>query len=584
MAEALTPGAFFSYVRFNDDRDDGRIGQLCEDLSREVQAQTGDPFPIWRDRNDIAWGEQWEERLNRGLAAATFLLVVITPSWFKSPYCRKEFERFLEVEKKRARRDLILPIVYIEAPVLKDEKLRKQDPIAQELARRQLFSFTDLRFEPWTSADVGKRIAQMATAIRDALLRDAPPIPAPKVESASAMPATAKAETAFAAEAKTEAVSAGRTPFSSPAAAPVKTRVVDLFPGRGDHTSISEAIGVAAPGERILVRPGLYREGLVLDKALELIGDGPLAEIVIDTHGKSSLLFKATYGRVANLTFRQTGGENFFCIDIAQGRLDLEDCDLTSQGHSIVGIHGGADPRVRRNRIHDGKSAGVLIHENGKGTLEDNDIFANALSGVAITTGSDPVLRRNRIHDGKKGGVLIHENSKGTLEDNDIFANALAGVAITTGSDPVLRRNRIHDGKKAGVFIYENGKGTLEDNDIFANAFAGVEIKTGADPVLRRNRIHDGTSVGVFIYENGKGALEDNDIYGNALSGVQIQEGADPVLRRNRISQNKDRGIWVYEGGGGTFEKNDLRENENGAWRVDGDSASRVVKRGNIEG
>ena len=459
MAEALTPGAFFSYVRFNDDRDDGRIGQLCEDLSREVQAQTGDPFPIWRDRNDIAWGEQWEERLNHGLDAATFLLVVITPSWFKSLYCRKEFERFLKVEKKRARRDLILPIVYIEARVVTDEKLREQDPIAQELARRQLFSFTDLRFEPWTSADVGKRIAQMATAIRDALLRDVPPIPAPKVESASAMPATAKAETVFAAEAKTEAVSAGRTPLSSPAPAPVKTRVVDLFPGRGDHTSISEAIGVAAPGERILVRPGLYREGLVLDKALELIGDGPLAEIVIETHGKSCLLFKATYGRVANLTFRQTGGENFYCIDIAQGRLDLEDCDLTSQSHSVVGIHGGADPRVRRNRIHDGTSVGVFIYENGKGTLEDNDISGNALAAYRFKTGTDPVLRRNRIHDGKSAGVLIHENGKGTLEDNDIFANAARGrgdhnrLRSRPAPQPHPRR------QEGGVFVWENGQG-----------------------------------------------------------------------------------------------------------------------------
>ena len=268
--EALTPGAFFSYVRFNDDRDDGRIGQLCEDLSREVQAQTGDPFPIWRDRNDIAWGEQWEERLQsrsrrRHLPPRRHHSELVQELFF----CRKRVRRFLKVEKKRVRRDLILPIVYIEARVVTDEKLREQDPIAQELARRQLFSFTDLRFEPWTSADVGKRIAQMATAIRDALLRDVPPIPAPKVESASAMPATAKPETVFAAEAKTEAVSAGRTPFSSPAPAPVKTRVVDLFPGRGDHTSISEAIGVAAPGERILVRPGLYREGLVLDKALD---------------------------------------------------------------------------------------------------------------------------------------------------------------------------------------------------------------------------------------------------------------------------------------------------------------------------
>ena len=42
---------------------------------------------------------------------------------------------------------------------------------------------------------------------------------------------------------------------------------------RGDHITIAEAIQAANPGDRILVRPGLYQEGLVLDKPLEIIGE-----------------------------------------------------------------------------------------------------------------------------------------------------------------------------------------------------------------------------------------------------------------------------------------------------------------------
>jgi parallel beta-helix repeat protein len=57
-----------------------------------------------------------------------------------------------------------------------------------------------------------------------------------------------------------------------------------------------------------------------------------------------------------------------------------------------------------------------------RGILEDNDIFANYV-GVVISMGGNPTLQRNRIHDGKSQGVLVEENSRGTLEDNDIFAN-----------------------------------------------------------------------------------------------------------------------------------------------------------------
>ena len=49
---------------------------------------------------------------------------------------------------------------------------------------------------------------------------------------------------------------------------------------------------------------------------------------------------------------------------------------------------GGADPRLRRNKIHDGKQNGAFIQDSGLGTLEDNDITGNENAGVAIKTGN----------------------------------------------------------------------------------------------------------------------------------------------------------------------------------------------------
>lgn len=63
--------------------------------------------------------------------------------------------------------------------------------------------------------------------------------------------------------------------------------------------------------------------------------------------------------------------------------------------------------------------------------------------GAHLEAGANPTLQRNRIHDGKTGGVFVYDNGHGLLEDNDIFGNALAGVEIKTGGSPVLHRNRV---------------------------------------------------------------------------------------------------------------------------------------------
>ena len=175
-----------------------------------------------------------------------------------------------------------------------------------------------------------------------------------------------------------------------------------------------------------------------------------------------AILFRANIGRIANLTIRQAGGGECYGVDITQGRLELEGCDISSQSLAAVAIRNGADPRLRRNAIHDGKEVGVLVYDDGLGTLEDNDITANTLAGVEIRTGGNPTLRRNNIHDGKQVGVLVHDEGLGTLEDNEISANTLSGVEIKTGGNPTLRRNKIHDGKQVGVFVQDDGLGTLE--------------------------------------------------------------------------------------------------------------------------
>jgi parallel beta-helix repeat protein len=518
------PAAFMSYVRFNDDHDDGQLSALRERLSTEVQAQIGEEFPIFQDRNDIAWGQSWQQRIDETLDAVTLLLVIITPGLFRSPPCRTEVARFVERERSLGRQDLILPVYYISAREMDDPALRDGDELARVLAARQFADWRELRFEAFTSPVVRKAIAQLAARMRDAFWRPpgaAPPGPARAGRPVSSPEQAEQASTPERVIAKTEP----------------PTHVVDAYQ-RGDFATVGAAIKASRPGDRILVRPGLYEEALIVDKPLEILGDGPVPDIEIRARGAHTLQFKASIGRVANLTLRQAGGQGtWYGVDITQGRLDLEGCDITSQTGPCVGIHDGADPRLRRNHIHDGKTAGVIIYDDGRGTLEDNDIASNSYSGVQIQTGGDPTLRRNQIHDGKTAGVIVHENGRGTLEDNDIAGNTYSGVAIKAGGDPTLRRNQIHDGKQDGVYVYENGRGTLEDNEITGNGYTGVTIKTGGDPTLRHNKINHNTYHAVRVFEGGRGTLEDNDLTGNARGAWAI---ADDCLDNVTRARNKE--------------------------------------------
>ena len=378
MAVPGGAAAFMSYARFNDAHDDGELSQFRERLAAEVRAQTGEESAIFQDRNDIAWGQNWQQRIDEALDAVTLLLVIITPSLFRSPPCRAEFGRFLDRERALGRADLILPVYYIGAREMDDPAVRESDEMAMVLASRQFADWRELRFEPFTSPLVRKSLAQLASRMRDAFWQSpaAPTHPARRVRAA---------EPSVGAAAQT-GVAGQVTAKSEP-----PTHVVDAFPGRGDFTTVGDAIRAATPGDRILVRPGLYDEALVVDKPLEILGDGPVSDIEIQARAANVLKFQASIGRVANLTLRQAEGNgDWYGVDISQGRLDLEGCDISSQSNACVAIRNGADPRLRRNKIHDGKHCGVYVLEGGLGTLEDNDITGNILSGVQTRDSRQP--------------------------------------------------------------------------------------------------------------------------------------------------------------------------------------------------
>ena len=153
--------AFFSYAQSNDKHDRGKLTKLRKLLQNEIWDQTGKSFKIFQDKENIEWGQYWQERIEDALESSSLLLAVITPSYLESPSCRFEFEYFLKQESILSRK-LILPILYIDTPKLNDEN----DYIATEISKRQWVDWKDLRFTSLTSTKVNKKLELLAKQIR----------------------------------------------------------------------------------------------------------------------------------------------------------------------------------------------------------------------------------------------------------------------------------------------------------------------------------------------------------------------------------------------------------------------------------
>jgi parallel beta-helix repeat protein len=364
----------------------------------------------------------------------------------------------------------------------------------------------------------------------------------------------------------------------------IETLVVSQF-GRGDYYTILEAIIAAKPGTKILVQEGVYRESLIINKPLEIIGDGKISDIVLDCIDSSCILMKTEIAKIQGLTISSRASlekNKYFAIKIPQGKLVLEDCDITSHSYSSILISGlRATPIIRNCKIHDSKGSGIVISNNACPIIEKCDIFSNVGINISVSQKAKPTIKNCTIYDRGSLGIGFSDESSGLVEDCDISHNTYANILITGRSNPKIRSCKIHHGKKSGIWIYNYGQGIIENCEIYSNNNYGIYIQGRVNPRIFCCKIFDGAKSGILVDRSAKGIIDDCDITKNNGSGILIKNKSNPFIKKSRINSNKNWAIRSRENGLGRVIDCDLTDNKWGSLKTD--SNSKVEERNNTK-
>jgi hypothetical protein len=161
--------AFWSYTRFDDEHDGSWLSDLRKALEKAVRALSGKKIEIFQDVDGLVWGERWKRKLVASADDATFLIPIISPSYFVSDACRDELEQLVTREKALGSQDLILPIYYITAPQLEDAFRKGSDYLAQSISDHNYEDIRKLRYRPLTSHEARQKIDDLANALIERL-------------------------------------------------------------------------------------------------------------------------------------------------------------------------------------------------------------------------------------------------------------------------------------------------------------------------------------------------------------------------------------------------------------------------------
>ncbi len=265
-------------------------------------------------------------------------------------------------------------------------------------------------------------------------------------------------------------------------------------------SSIQEGINLAASGDTVLIREGLYREhDIQIDKSLELIGE---ENAVIDGENQGTVLSVHADG------FRIRG---LRIINVGQS--------YTKDFAGIL-VNGSKDFVIEHN-VLEKVFFGILIEKSSGGTVRSNLVRSNSVSQASSGNG---------IHLWHCSEMTISSNELSGLRD---------GIYFEFVKESKVSDNKSHDNLRYGLHFMFSNNNAYFDNE-FRNNGAGVAIMFSKFVEMYRNRfVHNwgSASYGLLLKEIYDAEIEDNLFEQNTI-GISVDGSTRINYRNNDFVRN----------------------------------------------
>jgi nitrous oxidase accessory protein NosD len=217
--------------------------------------------------------------------------------------------------------------------------------------------------------------------------------------------------------------------------------VVVAQDGSGAYSEIQAAIDNALPGDTILIKPGSYREDVVVHgkDRLRLLGESRDRVTILGLKRFGAFrIGKWPYGandiEVRDLTISQNGG---LAVGIFNGvRIRLT--NIRVQG--LLYVQQAKDVRIERSLLGGSETTGVSFSD-AQGEVVGNEIRDND-HGITVAGKSDVRVEGNVIANSLYEAVVFQAGSRGAVVGNRLVKNG-GGISVEDGAQADLKGNSI---------------------------------------------------------------------------------------------------------------------------------------------
>lgn len=302
-----------------------------------------------------------------------------------------------------------------------------------------------------------------------------------------------------------------------------------------DYSTIQAAVNAASDGDTIFVRAGIYKESLLLNRTVALIGEDA-----------NSTCIECVTADVLSVTANSVNVSGF-----------------TVRGDNQIWFENGV-PQVSGSFCND-----LYLDHCGSCNITGN-VFSNNLEGVYLSCSSNNTISHNVVRQNWGCAILVDWESMGNLIDGNVVCDLnQEGLFIESGNN-TLSNNEVCQCRERGIAI--SGPSDILRNNIMANNsynfdFSVDDAQTALTCDIDASNMVDGKPVYVVVNQNDIAVPQDagyvaivnstdilieNMTISNSNEGIILLGSSDCTIRDVNVT-NCEEGLMLYNSGNNTI-------------------------------
>ncbi len=287
--------------------------------------------------------------------------------------------------------------------------------------------------------------------------------------------------------------------------------------------SIKAAIALAEPGDTVLIRAGIYREGnIILQKSIVLIGEG---YPVLDGENKFETLTVHTKNAVIQ-------GLKF--IDTGIGSIEDK---------AAIKILESSDLRILNNKFENA-FFGIYLANSSHIWIENNELKSEAEAehqignGIHLWQCNHITIHANKIK-GHRDGIYFEFVTNSLITNNYSEGNMRYGLHFMFSNNDEYRDNTFINNGAGVAVMYTKGVKMINNHFLhnWGSSAYGLLLKDIRDSFVSGNEFEE-NSVGIFMEGSSRNEIKENTFVKNGYAFKLQASCDDNVISQNNFQQN----------------------------------------------